>query len=136
MKDLQLPPPIRGIEPGTWAHHSIVRRWPEILRRVLQDNEFPSPSVHRLEKLYQEIPAGPIRPIKASEAPDIRDWERYTQPYLGLDWLQPPWFFTEHYFYRRILEAIGYFQSGAMHKVDPFAAEREVSHDTSAIVVC
>ena len=44
-------------------------------------------------------------------APDLDAWKNYVNPYLGQNWYQPPWFFTEHYFYRRILEATGYFQS-------------------------
>jgi hypothetical protein len=36
-----------------------------------------------------------------------------------------PWFFAEHYFYRRILEATGYFRPGPGLGIDPFAAEKE-----------
>jgi uncharacterized protein with ATP-grasp and redox domains len=35
-----------------------------------------------------------------------------------------PWFFAEEYFYRRILEASGYFQPGLSWQIDPFASQK------------
>ena len=36
------------------------------------------------------------------------NWRRYA----GKTWLEIPWYFAETYFYRRLLEAVGYFQPG------------------------
>jgi uncharacterized protein with ATP-grasp and redox domains len=38
--------------------------------------------------------------------------------------LDLPWYFAEAFFYRRILEATGYFQRGPLGGVDPFARQK------------
>jgi hypothetical protein len=134
--NLPLPEPLRGLEPNSFAHNTVVERLPNILRRVVTDNDFPRPTVRQLESLLAEIPSAQIRPLNDSEAPDESDWARYIEPYLDLNWLQLPWFLAETYFYRRILAATGYFKSGAGHGVDPFTYEKqrglEVHHDEIA----
>jgi uncharacterized protein with ATP-grasp and redox domains len=46
---------------------------------------------------------------------------------LGKNWLQVPWFFAECYFYRRILEATGFFQAGSGQGVDPYLSQKHQS---------
>ena len=46
-------------------------------------------------------------------------------PHLGKTWLDVPWYWAETFFYRRILEAIGYFQPGIWAGFDPFAAKKQ-----------
>lgn len=117
----QIPEPLKGSEKGTWAEQSIVERLPAILRRTRDENDFPAAIDDRLNELGSEIPQGHIRHLRDHHAPDSGDWQAYITPYLGLDWLQPPWFFVEHYFYRRIMEAVGYFEGGP----DPFRQQKE-----------
>ena len=113
---------IKGNQPGSWAESTVKVRLPDIARRTLAGNDFPPPVVERLRALIGEIPAGPIRPVRDS-GPDVPDWEGYTRPYLGQNWLDAPWFFVETYFYRRILEASGYF-GGDLPGYDPFRFEK------------
>ncbi len=120
-----------ALNPDSWAYHTVTRRWPEIGRRIFAENDLPPQIAARLEALLAEIPAGAIRPLRDPGAPDLADWERYVQPYAGLNWLEPPWFFTEHYFYRRILEALGYFQEGETRALDPFAQQKQRGLDVS-----
>jgi uncharacterized protein with ATP-grasp and redox domains len=54
-------------------------------------------------------------------APDQQDWSAYIQPYLHQSWQDVPWFFAEHYFYRRIMEAVDYFNLGQ----DPFQYQKK-----------
>lgn len=119
------PPPLRAEERGTWAHHSVVDRLPEIGRRVLQENDFSGRITAQIQQLIDDIPAGPIRHIKDPAAPDAADWERYVEPYEGSDWLRPPWFFVETYFYRRIVAAVGYFGSEPSARPDPFRLQKD-----------
>jgi uncharacterized protein with ATP-grasp and redox domains len=42
----------------------------------------------------------------------------------GSTWLQVPWFFAETYFYRRILEASGFFQTGSNQGRDPYSIQK------------
>ncbi len=120
-----LPPPLRGEERGTWAHDAVVRRLPEIARRVLAENDLHPEAQRAVEALMAEIPLGSIRALQDPGAPDIGAWEVYVEPYLGADWLQVPWFFAETYFYRRILEATGYFRPGPGLGKDPFRLQKE-----------
>ncbi len=123
---LPLPEPLRGSELGTFAHDTIVRRLPDIARRTIEENTFPPSTVKALRDLIQEIPNRPIRPLNDPEAPDSEAWDDYVRPYLGEDWLSPPWFFIEFYFYRRILEATDYFQSGSPGFLqDPFLIQKQ-----------
>lgn len=119
-----IPEPIRGSEVGTFAHHTITVRMPGIARRLLTDNDFPPETARQVESLVAELPACPVRLIQDDTAPDTGNWEHYTAPHLGRSWLEVPWFFAEHYFYRRILEATGYFRPGPGQSVDPFAGEK------------
>lgn len=121
----RLPPPLRAAEEGTWAHDTVTRRLPEIARRVLAENDLAPEAQRAVEALIAEIPAGPIRALEDPGAPDVGAWEAYVQPYLGADWLQVPWFFAEMYFYRRILEATGFFRPGPGFGKDPFRRQKE-----------
>jgi uncharacterized protein with ATP-grasp and redox domains len=97
---------------------------PEIARRTLAENNFPPAIKSRVQALINEIPDVPIRLLKQETGPDAASWETATHPYLGQDWLQPPWFFVETYFYRRLLEATGYFGPGQGEGLDPFAYQK------------
>jgi len=116
-----IPEPMRGLEADTWANSTIRIRFGNTVRRVLAENDFPVGIITRLKGLIADIPDALIRPLGDPNAPDLEDWNAYIEPYLGMNWLEPPWFFSEHYFYRRIIEAIGYFQEGW----DPFAISKQ-----------
>lgn len=129
--ELPIPEPLRGKEIGTFTHYSIAVRLPEIAQRVLQENELVADVVAVLEKLIlREIPNALLRPLQDT-APDTADWQRYGAPYQDQNWLEAPWFFVETYFYRRILEATGYFQPGDGHGVDPFAYQKRQGLETT-----
>ncbi len=121
---LPIPNPLRGREVGTWAHDTIVRRLPEIARRVLAENDLPAPAEAAIRALIADIPAAPVRPLTDTAAPDAADWARYIFPHSGLNWLDVPWYFAEAYFYRRIIEATGYFLPGDGHARDPFRLQK------------
>jgi uncharacterized protein with ATP-grasp and redox domains len=124
--ELPIPPPLRGSEYDSFAYHTIVERLPRIGRRVLATNAFAPAVSERLEMFLAEIPAAKIRLLQ-DPAPDAEAWMEYVRPHLDDDWLEVPWFFAEVYFYRRILEATGYFADGPRHRVDPFAAQKRES---------
>lgn len=118
--ETQLPTPLRGREEGTWAQSTIRERLPDILERTRAENDFPSSVESRLQRLRETIPQGPIRHLENHHAPDFKQWESYIAPYEGQNWLEVPWFFAEHYFYRRIMEAVEYFEGGS----DPFQVQK------------
>lgn len=124
---LPIPPPLRGIERNTFTYFSIVERLPRILRRVLESNDYEPAIAGRLEALLAAIPEEPVRLLRDASAPDTEEWVLYVSPYLDQNWLEVPWFFAETYFYRRILEATGYFSRAAGDDHDPFAPQKAES---------
>jgi uncharacterized protein with ATP-grasp and redox domains len=123
-----LPPPLRGLEPDSWARTTIVERLPDIARKIPEENDFPGSIEQELKILWNEIPEQKIRPIKDQGSPDFGDWRGYTADHLDQNWLETPWFFAEIYFYRRVMEAVRFFERGE----DPFLAQKEKGYQQSA----
>lgn len=126
-----IPPPLRGSEPGTFAEQTVTTRLPKIVQQVLDTNDFPSEIAARLEALKAELPYAPIRPLQDRSAPDIPAWDEYLAGQVGKPWREAPMFLAETYFFRRILEATGYFQPGEWQGVDPYRPEKEQSLKSS-----
>lgn len=117
---LSLPPSLAGAEKGSFAEDTIIRRMPNIARQVLADNQLTTPAATAVQTLIAEIPDGQIRPLTDVHAPDTPFWQRAIEPMLQQNWLTAPWFFSETYFYRRIIEAVDYFGTG----FDPFLQQK------------
>ena len=134
LPNLSPPEPIRGLEPNSWANSTITVRFIDTVERVIAQNDFSVEVAARLQALIDEIPDGLIRPL-SDPGPDLAAWNHYIEPRLDQNWLQPPWFFVEHYLYRRVIAAVGHFQPGRTHGVDPFAAIKQdgLEHGLSTI---
>ncbi len=126
MPHLPVPALLSGAEQGSFAEDTIVRRLPEIARRVIAENNFDESTNHRMRNLAADLPHGLIRPLLDEQAPDWPDWQKAMQPFLGQTWLELPLFAAEMYFYRRILEATGYFQPGPGYAVDPYRSQKNL----------
>lgn len=119
-----LPPWLMTSEPGSFAHKTLKERNPRILDELLAQPFF-SPDIRRgLMQLRDEILNGVVQPL-VEVAPDTDFWNEVSQPYFGQSWLAAPWYWAETYFYRRILQAVGYFQSGEWYHRDPFASQKD-----------
>jgi uncharacterized protein with ATP-grasp and redox domains len=132
---LPLPEPLRGRETGTFTYFSIVERLPEIAWRNIAENEYTPTVRAAIEQLIREIPDAPLRLLQDNHAPDAADWQAYLARYPGQNWLDVPWFLAEEYFYRRILEATGYFEPGEGYLRDPFAYQKEQALLTSQVAI-
>lgn len=121
---LPLPAPLRGAEIGSFAHHTIITRLPDIARRVMSENDLIDSAADRIRTLIAELPSGGIRLLQDVDAPDAQEWAGYVQPFRDWNWLDISWFFAETYFYRRILEATGYYADGDGHGRDPYAYQK------------
>jgi len=117
------PAPLRGNEKDTWANDTIIRRLPEIARRVLTENQLTAIARKNIKTLIAEIPHSPLPRIDDG-APDVAAWQSYLAPHFGQNWLDVPWYFAEAYFYRRILGAINYFSADDPHAADPFQFQK------------
>jgi len=120
-----LPPPLMTSEPGSFAQQCIVERKPMIIRQALADHDYPPEIVAALKAFRAEIAHQPIRPL-TEDAPDIADWRAAWAEFEGGTWLNVPWYFAEAYFYRRLLEAVHYFQPGPWWLHDPFARGKAI----------
>ncbi len=115
-----IPPPLANSEAGSFAQYTMSVRVPRIAEETIAQNPFPPEIRMALAGLRAELLAGPVQPI-SEQAPDRAFWNTISAPYLGRPWLEAPWYWSEAYFYRRVLEATGYFQAGPWRGRDPFA---------------
>lgn len=103
------PPVLTTAEPGTFAHNTLRVRVHGILAETVSANNFPAEIRDALAALSAEIRHGAIRTLQ-EDAPDAAFWRASAAPHVGRSWLEVPWYWAEAYFYRRILEATGYFR--------------------------
>ena len=128
--DAGWPPPLMTSEPGSFARFTIVERKPHIIRQVSEDNDYPPHIVQELEAFRQEIASQPLQPLR-EEAPDVAFWNHELATYQGKTWLEVPWYFAETYFYRRLLEAVRYFQPGPWEGHDPFGEQKRQQEEAA-----
>jgi uncharacterized protein with ATP-grasp and redox domains len=119
-----VPALIMNSDPGSFARRTVAVRVPAILMEAFDLNPtFDEMIRGHLAALHAELTAGAIRGL-VEEAPDRAFWDASVAPYVGLSWLDVPWYWAEAYFYRRVLEATGYFQPGPWRGVDPYGAKK------------
>lgn len=120
MSDTPAPPVILGDEPGSFPHSVLAERHPAIIRQVR--DAFPyGPEIHRsLDALLDNCTKGVIEPLPA-DATDRDRWRGWgLDAYVGRSWFDVPWLWSESYFYRQLLDAVGYFGPGPWQGIDPF----------------
>ncbi|MFD9433156.1 damage-control phosphatase ARMT1 family protein [Streptomyces sp. NPDC060002] len=120
MSDTPAPPVILGDEPGSFPHSVLAERHPAIIQQVRE--AFPyGPGIHRrLDALLDSCAKGAIEPLSAT-APDRERWRGWgLDAYAGRSWFDVPWLWSESYFYRQLLDAVGYFGPGPWQGIDPF----------------
>lgn len=110
-------------EPGSFARRTIAERKPQIIRQVIADNGYPPGIVRALDAFREEIASRPMQPLR-EQAPDVAFWNRELAAHRGRAWLEAPWYLAESYFYRRLLEAVRYFQPGPWQGHDPFGKQK------------
>jgi hypothetical protein len=118
-----LPSPLMTSEPGSFARKTIVARKPQILREVSQAHPYPPNIQDALAAFAHEIVAEPIRPLQ-EDALDVALWNGVWAAFRGRTWLDVPWYFAETFFYRRLMEAVRFYQPGPWQNVDPFAPQK------------
>ena len=121
---IEIPPPMDCSLPGSFAYQSIHDRLPSILDRVLSDHLYDEQTMAALLDLKQDLSSGRVRHIQPGVHPDPNPWTQYTEPHLKKRWDELPWFFAETYFYRRVLEAVNYFDQPVGNRYDPFLPQK------------
>ncbi len=120
MPDTPTAPLLLGNRPGSFPHSVLAERHPAIIQQVRE--AFPyEPAQHRaLDVLLANCTEGTIESLPAG-AHDREDWDAWGLPaHTGRSWFDVPWLWSESFFYRRLLEAVGYFGPGPWQGIDPF----------------
>jgi len=114
-----LPPPIMTSETGSFARKTIEELKPGIIDNLLNQYDYPPQIQKALLDLKSEMISGELKPLQ-EQTSDRPIWDLDVHPYIGDSWLNIPWIFAETFFFRRVLEAVQYFQPGPWHRKDPF----------------
>ncbi|MFJ2176964.1 damage-control phosphatase ARMT1 family protein [Streptomyces sp. NPDC087851] len=126
-------PVILGNEPGSFARSVLATRHPALIQQVR--DAFPyGPAQHEaLDALLREITDGVMEPLPA-DAHDLDRWRSWGyDEHVGRSWFDAPFLWSESYFYRRLLGAVGYFAPGPWQGVDPFAPFKQAELRTGAV---
>ena len=110
-------------EPGSFAYRAFAERHPRLLDDMIAWNDYPAAIVASLHALRDELTRGAIQPLREN-TPDREYWDASAREHLGRSWLDAPWYWAEAFFWRRILEAVCYFQPGEFYRRDPYARQK------------
>ncbi|MFF1451341.1 damage-control phosphatase ARMT1 family protein [Streptomyces sp. NPDC058274] len=121
-------------DPESFPHSVLAERHPALIRKVR--DAFPyGPEQHQaLDALLKSATEGVIEPLPPGAA-DREQWEAWGLPeYVGRSWFEAPFLWSESYFYRQLLAAVGYFGpgpgSGTWRGIDPFRPFKLAELDT------
>ncbi|MGF1427308.1 damage-control phosphatase ARMT1 family protein [Kitasatospora sp. LaBMicrA B282] len=105
--------------PGSFAWGVFHERHPKLIRQVLDALPYEPKTQDAVEQLLAESTDGVLEPLNES-AHDHQQWARWGEGLFGRPWAEAPFLWAESYFYRRLLEATGYFRPGPWQGIDPF----------------
>jgi hypothetical protein len=116
-----LPPELLNNDPDGFAWGVWHDRTPKLLAQIRDARPYGPAQRRALDELLAEVSSGVMQPL----GPHAHDWEIWSSwgaAYFGKPWLDAPFLWSESYFYRRLLDAVGFFGPGPWHWVDPFEA--------------
>lgn len=114
-----LPPELRSNDPNGFAWGVWHDRTPRLVARIRDAHPFGPPQRRALDGLLEEISSEVMRPL-GPHAHDHAAWSVWGAGHFGKPWLDAPFLWSESYFYRRLLDATGFFGPGPWRWVDPF----------------
>ncbi|MCX4747029.1 damage-control phosphatase ARMT1 family protein [Kitasatospora sp. NBC_01287] len=108
-------------EPGSFPWSVFHRRHPELVRQLLDALPYGPAERAAVASLLTESTSGAGLAPLPPEAADAERWRSWgAERWYGRPWAEVPFLWAESYFYRRLLEATGYFRPGAWQGIDPF----------------
>jgi len=122
-------PLVLSDDPDSFPHSVLAERHPALIRKVR--DAFPyGPEQHRaLDALLNNGLTGEIEPL-GDGAEGREQWDEWGKEYFGRTWFSVPFLWSESYFYRQLLEAVGYFGPGPWRGIDPFRPFKLAELDT------
>jgi hypothetical protein len=114
-----LPPELLNNDPHGFAWGVWHDRTPRLVTQIRDAHPYGPGQRSALDALLEEISSGLMRPL-GPHAHDRDAWSSWGAGYFGKPWLDAPFLWSESYFYRRLLDAVGFFAPGPWRWVDPF----------------
>ncbi len=123
-----IPAPLR-MDNNAFAYRTMTERMPQIICTVQANNpDYPATVQQALDALHDAlVHDGPL-PMLATQPvppPDYAAWHTVYQAQRGerdeLTWLGVEWFFAETFFFRHIIQAVRWYETGR----DPFAPQKQ-----------
>ena len=111
--------PIVSNVPGSFAWGGLRRRHPALIEQVRAGLPW-SPDRQRALTAFAEAAGDGVMEPLARTAHDRALWTSWGRGNFGRRWRDAPFLWAESYFYRRLLDATGYFADGPWRGVDPF----------------
>jgi hypothetical protein len=112
-------PEIRAGTVGSFARDVFYRRHPLLVAQVSAALPYPRSQRQALEDLVAESTTGLVAPPE-EDSHDAAQWREWDREVFGQPWARAPFLWAECWFYRRLLESVGYFRPGPWRAVDPF----------------
>ncbi|GAA3206328.1 damage-control phosphatase ARMT1 family protein [Actinocorallia longicatena] len=119
MPDGCLPPRLLNSDPEGFAWGVWHDRTPRLVAGIRDAHPYGPEQRDALDALLEEVASGMMSPLpRAAHDHDL--WAGWGRERFGRPWAEAPFLWSESYFYRRLLEAVGYFGTGPWRGVDPF----------------
>ncbi|WP_460532872.1 damage-control phosphatase ARMT1 family protein [Flindersiella endophytica] len=106
-------------EHDSFAWDVLHRRHPALIEQIREAFPFGPEQHEALDELAEEG-QGRVLPLPDSDPAKVT-WDQWAEPYIGKSWYDLSFLWAESYFYRKLLNAVGYFRPGPWFGVDPFA---------------
>lgn len=104
----------QGFAWGVWHD-----RTPRLVAQIRDAHPYGPAQRTALNALLDEIAAGVMQP-PGPHAHDRELWLAWGADHFGRPWLDAPFLWSESYFYRRLLDAVRFFEPGPWRCFDPF----------------
>ncbi|MFC4117670.1 damage-control phosphatase ARMT1 family protein [Nonomuraea zeae] len=124
-------PSITCDEPGSFPWQVFHVRHPALIRRLLEALPYGQAERQAFAALLRESQHDQVAAL-SPEAPDFELWQVWGKEQYGRPWRQQGFLWSESYFYRRLLQAGGYFGDGGWRGVDLFAPFKHAELDAPA----
>jgi hypothetical protein len=112
-----LPPRLLNNDPAGFAWGVWHDRTPKLITQIRDAHPYGPGQRRAFDELWDEVGNGTIQPLPAG----AHDKDLWASGYYGKPWRDAPFLWSESYFYRRLLDAVGFFEPGPWYYVDPFA---------------
>lgn len=123
-QEYPLPPELLNDDPDGFAWSVWHDRTPKLIQQIKDANVYGPTQLRNLDLLLEQIQVGAMTALD-TRAGDREVWEEWGAEYFGRPWTEAPFLWSESYFYRCLLQAVGFFDPGPWRGVDPFAPLKE-----------